>query len=338
MADETSSTRLMGLILGGLAAQVVRALAELRLPDRMGRDPHLARDLAAAIDVDAAALERLLRAATTLDLAACEADGRFRLTDLGARLGDGAGGLGPIARGYTGDSFWQSALGLSESVRRGTPAVTHQLGAGTSFDLYARDPALAADFDAAMTAMSDVVGPPVAAAYPFAGLVVDVGAGVGRLMAHILAAHPATRGLVFELPPVAEKARAFVAAQGLAHRCDVAAGDMFEAAPAGGDVYVLSAVIHDWPPDAAVKVLASVRRAMAPAARLVLVERVLAERPDAGLTDRNDAMIDLLMMVRNGGRERTEAQYRALLADAGFELLRVIHTAGPRALVEAAPR
>ncbi|MBL8554928.1 MAG: hypothetical protein JNL41_11670 [Phenylobacterium sp.] len=338
MADETPTTRLMGLLLGGMAAQVARTLAELRLADRMGHDAHRAGDLAASAGVAADALERLLRAAATLDLAVLEPDGRFRLTDLGARLGDGPGGFGPIARNYAGDDIWQSVRGLHETVRGGLPAVTHQLGVGASFDLYARDPALAAEFDASMAAMADATGPVTAAAYPFAGLVIDVGGGVGRLMAQILAAHPQARGLVFDLPPVAEKARAFIAQEGLAGRCEAVGGDAFDAVPGGGDVYVLSAVLHDWPPEAALRLLQSVRRAMTPAARLVLVERVLAEQPAAGVLDRNDAMIDLLMMVRNGGRERTEAQYRDLLAEAGFELLQVIRTAAPRRLIEARPR
>jgi hypothetical protein len=337
MSEETPTTRLMSLLLGGMAAQVVRTIAELRLADRMGREAYAAADLAAVTRVPPEAVERLLRAAMTLDLAAQEPDGRFRLTDLGAQLSDGPGGFGPIARNYAGESIWQSMRGLAETVRTGAPAVTHQLGVGVSFELYARDPALAAEFDASMAAMSDATGPLVAAAYPFAGLIVDVGGGAGRLLAQILTAHPAARGLVFDLPPVAEKARAFLAEKGLTGRCDAVGGDMFEAVPEGGDVYVLSAVLHDWPPEAALKLLQSVRRAMTPTARLVLVERVLAEQPTANALDRNDAMIDLLMMVRNGGRERTEAQYRALLGDAGFEFLQVVCTGAPRSLIEARP-
>lgn len=337
MADETPTTRLMGLLLGGLAAQVVRAMAELRVPDAMGDEAHAADAVARAVGAQPDAVERLLRAASTLDLARCEPDGRFRLTELGAALGEGPGGFGPIARTYAGDDIWQSLQGLAESVRSGRPAVTHQLGAATSFDLYAKNPASAATFGAGMAAMSDLNGPAVAAAYPFSGLVVDVGGGRGALMAHILSAHPSARGVVFDLPPVAKAAETLIAERGLAARCAAQGGDMFEAVPAGGDVYVLSAVLHDWPPDAAVRLLRSVRQAMAPAARLVVVERVLAERPAPRPADRSDAMIDLLMMVRNGGRERTEAQYEALLREAGLELTRVIRTSAPRSLIEARP-
>lgn len=332
--SDDPSAPLLRLILGGLAAQTARAIAVLRVADRMGDEAWAAADLAAALDVDPASLERLLRAAATFGLADPVAGG-FRLTALGRGLTSDR--LGPVAAMYAGDHFWATQGGLDESVRTGRTATSLIYGEGSSFEAYARDRNLAAGFNAAMTALSDLIGPAVAAAYPFAGLVVDVGGGEGRLLAHILQTHPQARGLVLEVPKVAKKARTFLAGLRLSERCGVAAGDMFEAVPAGGDVYLLSAVIHDWSDADAVRVLASVRRAMRSDARLVLVERVLADHPTGGAADETDVLTDLLMMVRNGGRERTAEAYRVLLAEAGFELLRIVPLAAPRRLIEARP-
>lgn len=326
---------LMRLILGGMAAQVPRAFVDLGVADRMGAGTHRPEALAGDLGLHAPSLARLLAAAATLDLAAAEPDGRFRLTAMGMGLRrDVAGGLGAVASMYAAESFWKTAFGLPGSVRSGRTAID---GADRSFDLYAQDPALAAGFDAAMTAMSDWIGPQVAAAYPFEGLCVDVGAGQGRLMGHVLQAHPAARGIVFDLPPVAAKARTYIAGLGLSDRCEVAEGDLFETVPAGGDLYLLSAVIHDWDDAAAVKALRSCRHAMRPDGRLLVIERVLSDAPAATRTDQSDALTDLLMMVRNGGRERTAPAYGALLSQAGFDMLRVIPTEGPRSLVEARP-
>ncbi len=326
---------LMRLILGGFAAQVPRALAELGVADRMAEAAWSADDLADELSVHAPSLQRLLEAAASLELVSSEA-GRYRLSDTGRLLR--ADALGPVATMYAGDHFWATARGLADSVRNGETATRNMFGAGSTFELYGADPVLAAGFDAAMTAMSDLTGPPVAAAYDFRGLVIDVGGGQGRLLAHILAAHPDATGLVFEVPKVAEKARAFLAGQGLADRCAVAEGDMFEAVPQGGDLYLMSAVIHDWADEPAVRALEAVRRAMRPEARLLLVERVLAQAPSADPLAQTHALTDLMMLVRTGGRERTAAAYADLLAQAGFEMLRVIPTNGPRAIVEARPR
>lgn len=50
---------------------------------------------------------------------------------------------------------------------------------------------------------------------------------------------------------------------------------MFKEVPAGGDVYVLSRVIHDWDDDRAVEPLANFRRTMRPLSKLILAEEVL---------------------------------------------------------------
>ena len=76
-----------------------------------------------------------------------------------------------------------------------------------------------------------------------------------------------------------QAAQARLTAAGVDARCTVVAGDAFEAVPRGGDLYLLSRVIHDWNDDDAVRILRSCRRAMRDDARLVLVEAVIADRP-----------------------------------------------------------
>ena len=53
---------------------------------------------------------------------------------------------------------------------------------------------------------------------------------------------------------------------------------------------------------------------MAPGATLVLVDTVIPPRNTPAL----GKFIDLLMLVMTGGRERTEEEFRNLLAAAGF--------------------
>jgi hypothetical protein len=70
---------------------------------------------------------------------------------------------------------------------------------------------------------------------------------------------------------------------------------------------------------------------MTPTSRLFIIEMVLpAENvPHPG------KLLDMMMLVGPGGRERTEKEYRALLAEAGFSLSQVVPTESPVSLVEA---
>ena len=161
----------------------------------------------------------------------------------------------------------------------------------------------------------------VAQALPLGGaeLVVDLGGGDGGLLAALLAAKPGLRGLLYDRPHVVAGAPAVLGAAGVADRCRVEAGDFFEAVPAGGDVYVLSQVLHDWDDRRAALVLRRCHAAISPGAWLAVVERVLPElgrELEAG--DPSDFLADMNMMAILGGRERTAGEFAAMLTESGF--------------------
>ena len=115
-------------------------------------------------------------------------------------------------------------------------------------------------------------------------------------------ANPGLRGTLFDLPSVVEGAPALLAEAGVADRCEVVGGDMFEAVPGAGDLYVLSRVVHDWEDARAAAVLRNCRRAMHGQARLILVERVLPDRVEPVPAAQPVVLSDLNMMVRTGWR------------------------------------
>ena len=114
----------------------------------------------------------------------------------------------------------------------------------------------------------------------------------------------------------------------LAARCQIVGGNFFDSVPEGADGYLLKGVIHDWPDEDAVRILRNTRRAIPQDGMLVLIERIVDSARPAGL-------MDLLMLVL-GGRERTEADLRALLAAAGFSLTCIIPTEAD-SLIECRP-
>ena len=166
---------------------------------------------------------------------------------------------------------------------------------------------------------------------PFAKIV-DVGGGHGGFLAAILRANPAATGVVFDAPQVIAGARTHLAAEGVA---EPLRGDRRRLLPVGAagrrTWYTLKAIIHDWDDERSLAILKNCHRAMAPGATLILVDTVIPP----GNTPAMGKFIDLIMLVMTGGRERTEEEFRNLLAAAGFTLTRVIPTRSPFSVVEA---
>jgi hypothetical protein len=224
---------------------------------------------------------------------------------------------------------------LMHSVRTGQPAAEKVLGMPV-FEYFPRDKELSEIFNNAMSGFSRVAVAAALEVYDFgeSGLVVDIAGGHGAVLASILAKHRGLRGVLFDLDHVVAGAPALLESLRVADRVRLEHGDFFNAVPAGGDVYVMKHILHDWDDARAARILANIKTAMGGRnARLVLLESVVPKgnAPDFG------KIIDLEMMVMPGGRERSEPEWKALLARAGFALTRVVRTQSPLAVIEARP-
>ena len=223
---------------------------------------------------------------------------------------------------YGEKPFWPVWGALLHSVETGEPSFQHVFGLSL-FDYYAQHPEEAELFNHMMTEWTASVAPTVAAAYDFSATqtLVDVGGGHGQMLASILQAHPTLHGVLFDLPHVVKGAPPLLE-RPACDRCEVIGGDAFTAVPADYETYLLSRVIHDWDDERAIAILARCHQAMKPQGKVLLVERVI-------LTGRTPAVAVSGVRCANaggclGGKERTEAEYRALLDAAGFELTRLI--------------
>ena len=174
---------------------------------------------------------------------------------------------------------------------------------------------------------------PLDVAYDFSGIktIVDVGGATGNLLTTILGSNPGSSGILYDLPHVVRDAPALIEARGLEDRITIEGGSFFESIPSGADAYLLSHIIHDWSEEQCLTILGNCRSAMNPASRLLIIEMVLP----AGNTPHPGKMLDLMMLVGPGGRERTEPEYGALLGKAGLRLTRVVPTESAVSVVEA---
>ena len=318
---------------GAFVVQSIHVVARLGIADVLGPEPRTADELAEAAQVDAPSLKRILRALTTLGVFAEDTDGRFRHTDMSQTL---RAGHPESVRAWAlmlGAHFvWRPLGDLYESVRTGTPGFRRLYGE-RFFEWSKTHPEDGAVFNAAMTSGSAQRLPAILAAFDFSRFerIIDVGGGHGALLAGILAVSQKTRGVLYDLPNVVSDAEA-LRAPDIVERCEIVGGDFFESVPPDGDAYILSRVIHDWDDNAALKILGQCRRAIRSDGRLLLIEGV-SKPPN--VPDPNK-FLDV-WFIGGGGRERTEAEYRALLRSGGFALERVVPTDGPSAILESRP-
>lgn len=333
-ADPAVRARLTELIAAGWSTQVIHVAARLRLAELMAKGPKSAADLAVATGSDPDALFRLLRGLAALGVVRQLGGDRFELDEAGELLrGDAPGSVRGMAL-HWGVRLWGAMGQLDQSVKTGKAWTASGM---EGFAGMANDAVAASDFHQSMADGTVPVARALAAAYDFSRFtsVMDVGGSYGALLAELLKADPALTGASFDLPFLAEDAGAWLERAGVADRGRFVGGDFFEAVPSGYDAYLLKFIIHDWNDEPALAILRNCRKAL-PAGGLVLLAEIIApETVVAGAAENVAIRGDLVMLTAAGGRERTEAQYRDLLARAGLKLTRVTPTGTAFSLIEA---
>ena len=308
-------------------SQALYVAATLGLGDLVKDGARGADDLARATGTHPDALYRLLRALASIGVFHEDAERQFSLTGLGQGLrSDSPESVVGWAQFVGRPHIWDAWGELLHSIRTGENAFKHVHGTDV-WSYRTEHPEDGRSFDRAMTDLTKHIHKAILAAYDFGRFetVVDVAGGRGALLVALLDAYPELHGVLFDQPAVV--------ADALEHeRLRVEAGSFFERVPEGCDAYILKWIIHDWEDEECLRILRTVRAAMRDGARLLVLERIIAEPntyPAATFSDLN-------MLVMPGGRERTSDEFAALLARGGFAL-QSIHGDDPIAVIEAVP-
>jgi hypothetical protein len=321
------------MAMGHWVSQIVYVTAKLGLADHLAHGRKSAEELAAMTGTDATSLFRLMRTLGHLGILDQDGMNRFGLTAVGEAMRTGAAGSARATVLTVASDWWSRGFGqLMYSVQTGKSGFEKALGMPV-FDWLAKNPEEASMFSETMVGFHGAEPPAVAAAYDFSrfGTIVDVGGATGNLLAAILGRYPQARGVLYDLPHVVRDAPALLQARGCADRVAIESGSFFEKVPSGADAYLMSHIIHDWSEEQCLIILGNCRRAMKPDSRLLIIEMVLPSngQPHPG------KMLDLMMLVGPGGRERTQPEYATLLTRAGLRLSRVVHTESDVSIVEA---
>ncbi|HEX4699679.1 MAG TPA: methyltransferase [Actinomycetes bacterium] len=315
-------------------AYILSTMVELGIPDALRDGPLSADELATRTGTDAGSLHRLLRAAAVFRAVRFTGDGRFEGTRFTTVLGaDHPSAAADWCR-YIGSAAHQAAWGdLTESVRTGADAFRRVHGQ-KMFEWFATHPDESHHFSSGLGGLTRAEAPAIVSGYPFptTGTICDVGGGQGVLLAAILAARPGLRGIIVDHPTVLDQARTFLQEQGLADRVELVPGDLMASVVAHADLYLLKWVLHDWDDATGERIVRTVARSMPPGARLLVIEGDLPHNA----VDPRFSMIDLQMLVvTDGGRERTSDQLGRLVTAAGLGATTVHRTTTGLVMLEA---
>jgi hypothetical protein len=331
-AQSNLQTSLRDMLWGFMISQAVYVAAKFAIFDLLGDVPKTSVEIADSIGAHEPSLRRLLLALTTVNLLT-ENNGQFVATRMGEQLrSDHPQSWRPFALTVGWPVNWKPWGELEHTILTGKPAFDH-VHAIPFFEYFEQHPQDSAAFNAAMTSLSNNDLRAILAAYDFSGFtkIVDVGGGHGLLLCGILERYSQAQGVLCDLPSVVENAY-HIRNTAVEARCEVVGVDMFQSVPAGGDVYILKSILHDWNDDESVQILRNCRQAISTHGKLLHIGEVIkpSNEPDFA------KWLDLNMLVQLTGRERTEPEFRELYAKAGFRLTQVIPTEGPT-IVEGVP-
>jgi hypothetical protein len=331
---QKETDQLNRMMIGAALSRAICTVADLGVADHI--EPGVSRSaahLAQATGSDERSLYRTLRFLASHGLFRELAPAEFGHTTLSAVLRSDA----PASYRAAAQLFHQVFSGwdgLDHAVRTGEPGFTKVFGKPV-FEYLGAHPELAPAFDAGMTSMHGHETEAMIKAYDFGDVQVlaDIGGGNGSLLGAVLQHYPRMRGMLFDLGHVVGRAKAYLKRFDIGERCQVIEGSFFETVPPGADAYLLRHILHDWTDEQCRQILGLCRAAIPAHGRLLVVECLIPTGNDPS----SSKDYDMTMMVFPGGLERTEAEFRALFKQAGFELASVTPTSTMVSVLEAKP-
>jgi hypothetical protein len=313
-------------------SQAIYAAAKLGIADVLGDGSKSIEEIAQAVNADEDSLRRLMRVLCMVNVCQITKSQQFEVTALGSALQSGVVGSLRSMILTLGELHYKAWGHLCESVQTGRTGFQSVFGSDM-FDFLEDHSSAGETFNLAMTDFSAFVAPAVMLSYDFSGIksLIDVGGGCGKLLTSVLEVYPDLQGVVVDLPGVIKEANQRIQAHACRDRCAAIPGNFFGSLPRGGDVYLLSGVIHDWDDEGAKRILKNCRNAMRLEAKVLVIECIMPEGDEPSFSK----LLDLNMMVMTGGRERTAREFRDLFDSCGLAMKRIIPTISPLRIIEA---
>ncbi len=332
-----ATRRLSEIGLAYVYSQALFAAIDFGLFDALSHGPVSPENLAQKLKIHPDGCRRLLVALRQLGVVESEGDG-FKNSALGAYLAtDSPYPLHGLS--MVGGAFYRMCEYLPDALREYSPRWQQALGttAEETFAALYEDPVRLRRFTKLMDAHSISQGEEIARRFDFMPYhsLMDVAGGPGGLSIAIGRQYAHLRGTIMDLPPVCPIASERIAEAQLADRFKAVPGNLIEGPyPSGADVITLGWILHDWSDSSCRKILRHCFDALPSSGVLLVVEKVLWDDYSAPMFT---IAVDLYMLAicESGARERTEPEYRALLAEAGFGDIQITRLETTRDLIIA---
>lgn len=317
-------------------SQALNVAARLGIADHIKGEARTVHELATATQSNEAYLYRLLRSLASVGVFSEIEPQRFALTPVGEFLrSDIERSLRYVPIMHGDDWHWNGINAMHDVVRTGKPASQILRGIESYWHYLSENPDYHKHFNWGMLGVAMNYHTPFVETYDFGGVrqVIDIAGGEGTLIRTILRTNPHLSGILFEIPETVPAATQAIEHAGLSERCRVVSGDVFDAVPAGGDLYTLSYVLIDWNDRNCAKVLSNIRRAIHPTGKLLVIDSVITEGNDYTWAK----WVDLFELCYGSGRVRKQSEFEQMYKAAGFRWVRTIEMGTPSVVMELVP-
>lgn len=343
-AELPAAVEMRQLLLGFVTSMALYTVAELDVATPLLNGPKTVEELAGITGANADMLRRIVRVVASIGVFQLKGN-TVEINDLGATLADGTEGSIRHTARYWMETHYVPFNDLLYTARTGNSAAEHHLGQ-PFFDWIAASPHLSELQNAGMASITHIGRDVMFDGYqlPGDGVVADIGGNNGSVICQLLSKQPGRRGIVLDLPNIVKGAHEQLAAAGLSDYVQAVGGDFFESVPTA-DVYLLSAVLHDWDDESSRRILHNINRAGSAGARLVIVDLVIPEDKAASdgralerFNRHHSREVDLIMAAMFNARERTAKDWENLLDQAGFTMDRILPSRALFSIIEATLR
>lgn len=328
-------TKLMEIASAFILSRAIHVAAEIKVADHMVNGAQDIQLLAQKTGMNEDALYRLLRLLASYGIFSHDQSNNFSLTPLAQQLvSTNPNSLWAWVAYHNDTNRWTAYGDMKYCLETGKPSFDHIFGKGY-FDFLGDNALLANQFDEGMKNLSEGENARIAHSYDFTpyNVITDIGGGKGGLIAEIMDNQdPASirKGILFDLPYVKEPAEEYLKNLNLLDRITFVPSTGFFEIPQGANLYILKRILHDWNDQDSITILKNCHNAMQQDSRLLIIENIVSQENVRDFSKD----IDIAMMVLFGGKERTKAEWLALLDKADLKLMNVYKTPSMVSIIE----
>lgn len=328
--NSKTSNQLMKFIMEKWISKPIYAVSKLGIADILKNGPKTIEDIASMSNTHCPTLYRIMRALASVGIFTEVEYKKFALAPMAEMLQTGKSGsvYSLMFHSDWNDKAWTK---LIECIRTGKTAFDIAQGMPL-FKWLEKKPKAAELLHEANNIKTRNSHAIINDFYNFSSVekIIDIGGGKGSLLLEILKKNPHINGIIAELPSVIPETDKEIKRNGLQNRCRTKSCDFFKNIPSGGDVYILSNILHDWPNKKCQIILKKCYEAMTDDSKLLIIEMIVPEGNKPSISK----LLDLEMLVITGGAERTKKEFIQLFDLSGFKISRMIPMKGEVSIIE----